>query len=236
MKLILLSAGLGSRFLPQTRNHPKPLVPLIDGTTLLQRQVEGAISAGYFNKIIVVTGYKCEQIDHFAKQYTNQIDITTSFNPFYEIANNIVSLWSVREELVDGDFMISNGDNAYHPNIWSRLNIVGPGIWLTVSYKSKFDDDDMKVTYSRDYIKHVSKNIDRENIDAESVGLMVIKGLQYRPAFIDSILECVHYPERLQDFFVWLPNYMPNQVKPIEIGSKEWFEVDYPIDVENLPF
>ena len=113
MKLILLSAGLGSRFLPQTINHPKPLVPLIDGTTLLQRQVEGAISAGYFNKIIVVTGYKCEQIDLFARQYTNQIDITTSFNPFYEIANNIVSLWSVREELVDGDFMISNGDNAY---------------------------------------------------------------------------------------------------------------------------
>jgi len=64
-KAVILTAGLGSRFLPMTKAIPKAMLPIID-KPIVQYLVEEAISAG-IEEIIFVTGPGQEAIrEHFS--------------------------------------------------------------------------------------------------------------------------------------------------------------------------
>lgn len=63
-KAIICAAGLGTRFLPQTKAMPKEMLPIID-RPVIQLIVEEAVSAGV-TEIIIVTGSTKRSIeDHF---------------------------------------------------------------------------------------------------------------------------------------------------------------------------
>lgn len=63
-KAIICAAGLGTRFLPQTKAMPKEMLPLID-RPVIQVIVEQAVAAGVTD-IIIVTGHSKRAIeDHF---------------------------------------------------------------------------------------------------------------------------------------------------------------------------
>jgi UTP--glucose-1-phosphate uridylyltransferase len=63
-KAIIVAAGLGTRFLPQTKAMPKEMLPIID-RPVIQLIVEEAVSAGV-TEIIIVTGSTKRAIeDHF---------------------------------------------------------------------------------------------------------------------------------------------------------------------------
>jgi UTP--glucose-1-phosphate uridylyltransferase len=63
-KAIICAAGLGTRFLPQTKAMPKEMLPIID-RPVIQLIVEEAVSAGV-TEVIIVTGSTKRAIeDHF---------------------------------------------------------------------------------------------------------------------------------------------------------------------------
>lgn len=63
-KAVIAAAGLGTRFLPQTKAMPKEMLPIID-KPVIQLIVEEAVAAGVTD-IIIVTGYTKRAIeDHF---------------------------------------------------------------------------------------------------------------------------------------------------------------------------
>ena len=63
-KAIICAAGIGTRFLPQTKAMPKEMLPLID-RPVIQVIVEQAVAAGV-KDIIIVTGHSKRAIeDHF---------------------------------------------------------------------------------------------------------------------------------------------------------------------------
>ncbi len=117
MNLFILAAGKGERLWPLTKNTPKSLLDLGDGTTLLNRQLSSAINSKIFNEIFLITGYLHEKIEEAIKKYQSSVNINTIYNPFYDITNNLVSLWTARCELSKDDFMITNGDNLYKNHV-----------------------------------------------------------------------------------------------------------------------
>ncbi|EDK72324.1 Nucleotidyl transferase [candidate division TM7 genomosp. GTL1] len=67
-KAIICAAGLGTRFLPQTKAMPKEMLPIID-RPVIQLIVEEAVAAGVTD-IIMVTGSTKRAIeDHFDRAY-----------------------------------------------------------------------------------------------------------------------------------------------------------------------
>ena len=70
MKAMILAAGLGTRLKPFTNNHPKALA-IVNGKTLLQRNIEYLASFG-FNDIIV-------NVHHFADQIIDVIEKNKGF-------------------------------------------------------------------------------------------------------------------------------------------------------------
>ncbi len=63
-KAVIAAAGMGTRFLPQTKAMPKEMLPIID-KPIIQMIVEEAVSAGVKDIIIVTSSKKRAIEDHF---------------------------------------------------------------------------------------------------------------------------------------------------------------------------
>lgn len=71
MKAVIPAAGLGTRFLPATKNNPKEMLPLVDKPAI-QYVVEEAVESG-IDDILIVTGRGKQSIeDHFDIAYELQ--------------------------------------------------------------------------------------------------------------------------------------------------------------------
>ncbi len=239
MKLFILSAGTGSRLWPLTKDRPKALIDLGDGTTLLERQITVAANSGLFDEIIFITGYKHEQIEQTVEQYRSKVAISLLYNPFYDVSNNLVSLWLGHLLMTDNDYMISNGDNIYKPDIFNRVYSEEKEIiQITINRKDSYDADDMKVTLSKTGAAlRVHKEIEQDKTHAESVGLALVRGRQSRMLFVNAMLRLIRKKEYLNRFWLEIFNALAdaqNVVKTAEIHHSEWKEIDFHPDIKTL--
>ncbi|MCD6513064.1 MAG: UTP--glucose-1-phosphate uridylyltransferase GalU [Thermoplasmata archaeon] len=94
MKAIIPAAGLGTRFLPMTKNSPKEMLPVVDKPAI-QYVVEEAVNSG-INDIVIVTGRGKEVIE-------NHFDVAYELEKILEKRNKYEMLKEVRRiaELAD---------------------------------------------------------------------------------------------------------------------------------------
>ena len=240
MRLFILAAGTGSRLLPLTKNTPKSLLDLGDGTTLLERQLNNAIDSGLFDEIIILTGYKKEQIEAKILEYKGKIKIKTIYNPFYEISNNLFSLYFAYGLMGQKDFVITNGDNIYKKGIYNQIydELNDDGITITIDYKEEYDEDDMKVTFLEDkLVKKVHKQIPLDKTDAESVGLAIVKGKRSRKLFRKKVIQMIKDETNINKYWLVVFNELVKEGIPIntvEIDHADWREMDFHPDLKNL--
>lgn len=239
MKLFILGAGKGTRLYPLTKNTPKLLIDLGDGLTLLGRQLENAIASKCIDEVIVITGYLHQQIDDKIKEYQDQISISTVFNPFFDVSNNLMSLWIAKEFMRDEDFMITNGDNMYKTNVYQAIQTEKSStIQVTIDYKDEYDEDDMKVSFFPDgRVKRVHKQINIDEVGAESVGLCLVKGEDARNIFVSTLEELGKEADYLNRFWLEIFNRMSlngNVIDTVEVQHDEWNEVDFHPDINII--
>lgn len=238
MKIIILAAGIGTRALPLTRNTPKSLLDIGQGVTLLEKQLENIEKSGVVDEVILVVGHLAEQVEAKIKFFKDRkLKISTVYNPFYDSSNNLISLWFASPKM-DDDFMITNGDNIFEPDVFEELSTKhNNGIFLTVSNKEKYNEDDMKVILEDCVVSRVSKEIKNEDAHCESVGLALIKGERHRKIFRDHLEGLVRDKRYLSKFWLETFNAMHTSgitIMPFEINGKEkWREVDFHLDLEE---
>ena len=66
MQAIMLAAGMGSRLGKYTKNNTKCMLD-VHGKTLLERAIDALIKSN-INKLIMVVGYKKENVKKFIKE------------------------------------------------------------------------------------------------------------------------------------------------------------------------
>ena len=66
---MILAAGEGRRMRPLTNNMPKPLIQ-VAGKTLLERHIEGLVSAG-FTDLVINASYLSDQVVAFVVMVSN---------------------------------------------------------------------------------------------------------------------------------------------------------------------
>ena len=239
MRIIVLAAGKGERLMPLTRNTPKPLLDLGNGKTLIELQLESMEKSGVISEIILVIGYLAGQIETKLNFYKRtNIKIETVYNPFFDISNNLISLWLARYYMNE-DFMITNGDNIFSYEVFKKLaRNDKKGIFLTISRKDSYDDDDMKVIIDDNKVVRVSKLIENEGADAESVGLAMVRGKKYRNTFVKILDSLARDREYLNKFWLEVFNRLSEgcvHIIPFEIdGRKEWREIDFHFDLNDV--
>lgn len=239
MKLFILAAGKGTRLWPLTKNTPKSLLTFNDGTTIIERQIENAIRHDLFSEIVIITGYKSEQIEAKIKDYKVRIPIKISYNPVYDITNNLVSVWVAHHDMLNEDFMITNGDNIYRNDVFKKVQTDKEDIiQVTLDFKDVYDDDDMKVKLAdKDRVTKISKSISIEKADAESVGLVLVKGDKDRRLFVNKVIELVKNKEYLEKFWLEIFNSLIDDgiyISKAIIDKDDWKEVDFHPDVDAM--
>lgn len=234
MKAIIISAGKGERLYPLTKNTPKSLLEVGHGYTLLETQLH-SLSENKIKDIVIITGFKAEQIDAKVKEYQKDMNITTVFNPFFDISNNLLSVWMARHHMT-GDFITINGDDIFSPEVIANLLKSTHDITMVIDEKKEYDDDDMKVIHKDGEVQRVSKKIPPAEANGESIG--IIKYSNKGPKiFVDMLDTMVRDLQNRHLFYLQaIQNIIDKGFKVHYSMCKEsdWAELDFHPDLKLI--
>lgn len=235
MMVILLSAGRGTRMLPLTRNTPKCLLEIKGGITVIENQLDLINQNRLISKVVLVLGYLIEQVEARLETKKYNFELKMIYNPFYDISNNLMSLWTVLSDM-NQDFIIINGDNIFNKTLLDTiLSEKNDGIHIAVDKKEYYDHDDMKILMQKDKILKISKEIDPNAADGEAAGFHMVRGEYYLTLFRQNMEVYVRKPESRNEFYLNLFNELINNevhIKSLEINQNDWAEIDFHADLE----
>jgi len=240
VKIIILAAGKGERLWPLTKDTPKPLVEVRDGVSLLEEQLSRIAQSGVVDDVVIVTGYLGHKVDEMVTSLDMpDLNIRTLYNPFYGVSNNLASLWIAKHEIQE-NCMVTNGDNLFDSDVFKNFNTEcgENGIYLSLGEKDVFDEDDMKVTLCNGMVIHVSKDIPKQNRDAESPGLCLVRGSIAVQQIKESLDSLMRKKTEINSFWLKVFTHLAEndkQVKPWFFDAESmWKEVDIHPDVDQM--
>jgi HAD superfamily hydrolase (TIGR01450 family) len=214
---------LGTRLRPITDSKPKCLVKAA-GKPILQHQIEAYLAAGA-EQVLVVSGYRGEAVESFCAAYGEKARIVR--NDDYSTTNNMYSLYLAYRQLGDEGFLLSNGDVVYDPGILRDL-LRADGSFIAADQGS-YADESMKIVVENGVAVDISKkippalaygnSIDLYRFDAAAArqfgeGIRnVIEGESNRNEWTELALQKMLQSHRIQ-------------MKPFDIGKRNWVEID----------
>lgn len=119
MQAIILAAGMGKRLKELTRNNTKCMVK-VNGETLIERALRILERKG-LSRIIVVVGYKGDNLIEYISTLGVKTPIQFIDNPIYDKTNNIYSLALAKEYLIAEDTLLLESDLIFEEEVIDLL-------------------------------------------------------------------------------------------------------------------
>ena len=229
---VILAAGMAKRLRPLTDKCPKCLLE-VGERTLLQRTVDAMLQAG-INELVVVTGYKAEMIRDFLTVHYPSLTIHFIDNPDYAHNNNIFSLWLTRPFTEGREFLLSDSDILFDPQIIPAvLNVEGSSLAVN---RHELGEEEMKVVVDENNnIVEISKVCSVEKAIGESVGFEKMTA-DYSKALFKELEQMIE-GEGLIDIFYEraFERLIPQGHTFTVVDTTKYFsiELDTPEDFEN---
>ena len=229
---VILAAGMAKRLRPLTDACPKCLLK-IGERTLLQRTVDAMIAAG-INELVVVTGYRAEMIRDFLTTQYPSLNIHFIHNGDYEHNNNIFSLWMTRPYTEGKDFLLSDSDILFAPQL-IRAVLAAEGNALALN-RHECGEEEIKVIVDADNrIMELSKTCSIEQAIGESVGFEKMTA-SYSTALFKELEQMIEREGLIDVFYERAFERLIPQGHTFRIvDTTELFsiELDTPEDFEN---
>lgn len=232
MRAIILAAGQGSRLLALTADRPKCLIDF-NGRSLLDWQLD-MLGRNGVSEALVVTGFRDDQIEAALALRSGGPRVTTLYNPFYKVADNLGTMWIARDWL-DGDVLTLNGDTLVSEALVAKVVRARiDGIAVSVDAKDAYDTDDMKVVRGDGgRLLAIGKRLE-EGVNAESIGFIAYRG-QGAARFRREVERVMRTAEGTNVWYLKVVHQLAQRerVETLDISGEEWGEVDFPEDVES---
>jgi choline kinase len=223
LQVVILAAGMGTRL---GREHPKPLTPLSDGRSILERQLDGLRSVlGEEVPVTAVVGFRCEMIMQAAP------DLSFAYNPDFATTNTSKSLLRGLQNSRDGGVLWLNGDVVFDPAV---LDLLLPYLHADQSFvcvdTNTVAEEEVKYTLDEQgFVRELSKTV--VGGLGEAVGINYVSAAD-KPALIQHLAAC-----GLQDYF---ERGMETAIeddglrfRPVDISSFAAVEVDFETDLNR---
>lgn len=251
MRVIILNAGSSTRLYPLTKDIPKCLLK-IGNRTILEHQFRNIISCNQhfqqecrldclIEEIIVIIGYQAEKMEKALEKITQKLNLTQKgihvcnvYDPFYDIYDNLESLWLARWKM-DTAFVTIDGDNLFDYRILTKLIDSNYGICIPSFKKEDYDIDDMKIRVAGTCINEIGKDIPLEKADADTVGMIKISE-QYANVFRNSLDEMIRFKENLRvNYWNVIKKLISNgvNINHIDVNGLFWMEIDTESDLRE---
>ena len=229
---VILAAGMAKRLRPLTDACPKCLLK-IGERTLLQRTVDAMIAAD-INELVVVTGYRAEMIREFLTKQYPSLNIHFIHNGDYEHNNNIFSLWMTRPYTEGKDFLLSDSDILFDPQL-IRAVLAAEGNALALN-RHECGEEEIKVIVDADNrIMELSKTCSIEKAIGESVGFEKMTA-SYSTALFKELEQMIEHEGLIDVFYERAFERLIPQGHTFRIVDTTQFfsiELDTPEDFEN---
>ena len=114
MQAVILAAGEGKRVRPFTRSRPKALIPVAN-RPIIEYTIQALLTNGV-REIIVVVGYRKEQVIRYLNQLDAEIEVVVQ-----ERQLGTANALKCAEPLIKGDFLVLPGDNSIDTESIGRI-------------------------------------------------------------------------------------------------------------------
>jgi len=236
MQALILAAGMGRRLKELTRDSAKCMIK-VNGITLIERMLS-QLDGLNLREIIIVVGYKAEELISFINDLDIQTPITFVTNEIYYKTNNIYSLYLARDYLIKDDTLLLESDLILGDGVLNRLIInTYPDLALVAKYESWMDGTVVTIDSQKNITSFIEKKeFDFRNTDQYYKTVNVYKfskrfsELYYVPflkAYIDSQGTNEYYEQVLKVLKVIEKS--PIKVEVLE--DEAWYEID---DAQDL--
>lgn len=233
MKAVILTAGVGSRIRPLTDSLPKPLLE-IGGKTILGRMVD-AILGEDIQEIVVVTGYRADQIKRFLHGSYPTISFHFVHNEHYNETNTGYSLLQTKQAVGSDAFIKFDADVLFEADILRKLLkskasalCIDKNIHLEAEEVKVITDDSMRVV-------EVGKKLDPKLAKGESIGIEKIEHSAGKVLF-SELGKLMKYKENWQEYYDDSYTTLAGKGIPmyaVDITGLKWIEIDTTADFKK---
>lgn len=233
MQAIMLAAGMGSRLGKYTKNNTKCMLD-VHGKTLLERAIDALIKSN-INKLIMVVGYKKENVKKFIKEkgLDKKINIEFIDNDIYDKTNNIYSLYLAKDKLVEDDTILLESDLIYEESLIKKI--------VDSNYKdaalvAKYEEwmDGTMVTLNEDSV--INSFVERKEFDYSLVSsyyktVNIYKFSKefcerfYLP-FLESYIKAYGHNDYYELVLKVISGLKDAKLYGIVLNGESWYEID----------
>lgn len=236
MQAIILAAGMGRRLKGLTKHNTKCMVK-VNGVTLIERMLH-QIERRHLSRIVIVVGYKGQELMDFIRTLDIQTPIVYVNNPVYSTTNNIYSLSLAKEFLRQDDTLLFESDLIFDDSVidW-LLDDPRDTLALVDKYESWMDgtcmklgeDDSIEAFLSNKNFKYsdVGSYYKTVNIYKFSKDFSDSCYIPFLDAYTTVLGNCSYY-EQVLKVITMLDE---SRMKAKRLDGQPWYEID---DVQDL--
>ncbi len=236
MQAIILAAGMGKRLKELTKDNTKCMLK-VNGVTLIERLLH-QLDSLHLSKIILVVGYKSENLI----EYINGLDVKTPIkfinNPIYDKTNNIYSLYLAKESLKAEDTLLFESDLIVEDSIISKiLNNPYPDLALVAKFESWMDGTVVTIDEENNIVRFIpNKSFRFEEILSYHKTVNIYKfsrdfsANMYVP-FLEAYCAALGKNEYYEQVLRVLTLLDKPGIKALPLNNEHWYEID---DIQDL--
>lgn len=236
MQAIILAAGMGKRLGEYTHDNTKCMLE-VNGIRLIDRAL-AALKEVNVSKIVLVVGYKGQNVKDYVGTDYNGIPIVYVENPIYDKTNNIYSLYLAKDYLLSEDTLLLESDIIFASSVLKKIvENENPNLALVDKFESWMDgtvvtlDQDQKITrfidksgFDFSEIHNYYKTVNIYKFSKEFSAKYYVPFLTaYSTALGDN-----EYYEQVLRVILHLRNA---PLKALPLSGDLWYEID---DVQDL--
>ena len=142
----------------------------VNGVTMIERTLR-ILDKKHLSKIIIVVGYKGDNLIQYIKTLNIATPICYINNPIYNKTNNIYSLWLTRPYVDKEDILLLDSDILFDPQIVAKLLGYGQADALALNHHT-LGEEEIKVIADNDgKVLEISKTCSISRAIGESIGI-----------------------------------------------------------------
>lgn len=238
MQALILAAGTGSRLGKYTKENTKCMLE-VNGETIIQQALEKLNNVG-ITKLILVVGYKKDNlIEHVGHKYKN-IDIEYVENPIYDKTNNIYSLYLAKEKLAQDDTILLESDLLFEEEILIKLlKDERKSLAVVDKYKSWMDGTSVTIDAEDHILNFFSKTSFRfQDVEDYYKTVNIYKFSKefsnkiYIP-FLEAYSKAMGDNEYYESVLRVLTILDRHELRALKLDGEKWYEIDDVQDKDN---
>ena len=236
MQAIILAAGMGKRLKELTENNTKCMVK-VGEETLIERLLN-QIDSLTLKNIVIVTGYKSEELKDFIATLNIKTTVIFIDNPIYNTTNNIYSLSLAEEYLKADDTLLFESDIIFEDSVLESLvNDPRRTLALVSKYEPWMDGTCVEINDNDEILNFISKDAfnfnDKDNY-YKTVNIYKFSrefSANYYVPFLKAYVSALGNNEYYEQVLSVITMLKKPVIRAKRLEKGKWYEID---DVQDL--